>query len=78
MLVGQKIAIDVLLRQRLGEQAYYDAENEAVDRINTDFYKYAHHVAAQAKGALQPHELLRAFVHYKHIDFYGEDRKSVV
>jgi len=34
-------------------KAYYDAENEAVDRINADFYKYAHHVAAHAKGALQ-------------------------
>ena len=50
--------------------AYYAAENEAVDRINADFYRYAHHVAAQAKGALAPHELLRAFVHYKHVDTY--------
>ena len=23
-----------------------------------------------AKGALQPHELLRAFVRYKHVDYY--------
>ena len=67
---GEVVAADLTPEQR---KAYYDAENEAVDRINTDFYKYAHHVAAQAKGALQPHELLRAFVHYKHIDFYGED-----
>src|SRR6266849_2394008 len=48
-------------------KAYYDAENEAVDLINADFYKYAHHVAAGAKGALQPNELLRAFVRYKHV-----------
>jgi hypothetical protein len=27
-------------------------------------------VTAHAKGALQPHELLRAFVRYKHIDYY--------
>ena len=49
---------------------YYDAENRAVDLINTDFYKYAHHVTAHAKGALAPHELLRAFVRYKHVDYY--------
>ena len=50
--------------------AYYAAENKAVDLINSDFYKYAHHVAASAKGALQPQELLRAFVRYKHVDYY--------
>src|SRR5881394_334335 len=67
---GEVVAAELTPEQR---KAYYDAENLAVDLINADFYKYAHHVAAQAKGALQPHELLRAFVHYKHIDFYGED-----
>ena len=51
-------------------RAYYDAENQAVDKINADFYKYAHHVAAQAGGALQPRELLSAFVRYKHVDHY--------
>ena len=51
-------------------KAYYDAENRAVDLINADFYKYAHHVAAQAKGALEPSELSRAFVRYKHVDYY--------
>src|SRR5436309_2023020 len=51
-------------------KAYYDAENKAVDLINADFYKYAHYVTAHAKGALQPHELLRAFVRYKHVDYY--------
>lgn len=50
--------------------AYYAAENEAVDRINADFYRYAHHVTAHAKGALAPNELLRAFVRYKHVDIY--------
>ena len=40
--------------------------------INGGFYKYAHHVTAQAKGALKPTELLRAFVHYKHVDYYDE------
>ena len=64
---GEVVAAELTAEQR---KAYYDAENEAVDLINADFYKYAHHVTAAAKGALQPHELLRAFVRYKHVDYY--------
>src|SRR5437868_10311777 len=64
---GEVISADLTPEQR---KAYYDAENEAVDLINADFYKYAHHVTAHAKGALQPHELLRAFVRYTHVDYY--------
>jgi NitT/TauT family transport system substrate-binding protein len=64
---GEVIAPDLTPEQR---KSYYDAENEAVDLINADFYKYAHHVTAHAKGALAPNELLRAFVHYKHVDYY--------
>jgi len=64
---GEVIAADLTAEQR---KAYYDAENQAVDRINADFYTYAHHVTAHAKGALEPHELLRAFVRYKHVDYY--------
>src|SRR6266481_71491 len=64
---GEVISPDLTAEQR---KAYYDAENEAVDLINGDFYKYAHHVTAHAKGALKPNELLRAFVHYKHVDYY--------
>src|SRR5256885_16106881 len=64
---GEVGAADLTAEER---KAYYDAENQAVDLINGDFYKYAHHVAAAAKGALQPRELLRAFVHYKHVDYY--------
>ena len=62
-VVGPELAADE-------RKAYYDAENQAVDLINDDFYKYAHHVAAQAKRALAPEELLRAFVRYKHVDYY--------
>ena len=51
-------------------KTYYDAENAAVDLINAEFYAYAHHICAQAKGALEPRELLKAFVHYKHVDYY--------
>ena len=64
---GEVISADLTPQQR---KAYYDAENEAVDLINADFYKYAHHVTAHAKGALKPTELLRTFVRYKHVDYY--------
>ena len=64
---GEVVAAELTAEQR---KAYYDAENRAVDLINANFYKYAHHIAAHAKGALQPHELLRAFVRYKHVDYY--------
>jgi NitT/TauT family transport system substrate-binding protein len=64
---GEVIAAELTPQQR---RAYYDAENAAVDLINADFYKYAHHVAAHAKGALKPQELLKAFVRYKHVDYY--------
>ena len=64
---GEVVAPDLTDEQR---RAFYDAENQAVDLINADFYKYAHHVTAHAKGALKPNELLRAFVRYKHVDYY--------
>src|SRR5262247_345888 len=66
---GEVVAADLSPEQR---KAYYDAENEAVDLINADFYKYAHHVAAATKGELAPHELSRTFVRYKHVDHYEE------
>ena len=53
-----------------GAAAQLAAENKAVDLFNADFYKYAHHVTTCTKGALAPDELLRAFVHYKHLDYY--------
>lgn len=64
---GEVVAPELTPEQR---KAYYDAENRAVDLINADFYKYAHFVTAHAKGALEPRELLRCFVRYKHVDYY--------
>ena len=66
---GEVVGAELTPEQR---KAYYDAENKAVDLINAGFYSYAHHVTAHAKGALEPHELLRAFVRYKHVDYYDE------
>ena len=67
---GEVVAADLTPEQR---KSYYDAENAAVDLINADFYKYARHVTAHAKGALEPKDLLRAFVHYKHVDYYDPE-----
>jgi NitT/TauT family transport system substrate-binding protein len=64
---GEVISPDLSEEQR---RNYYDAENKAVDLINADFYKYAHHIAAHTNGALKPNELLKAFVRYKHVDYY--------
>ena len=67
---GEVVGRDLTPEQR---KFYYDAENRAVDLINRDFYKYAHHIAAHAKGALKPNELLKAFVRYKHVDYYDPE-----
>jgi NitT/TauT family transport system substrate-binding protein len=67
---GEVVGPNLTEEQR---DAYYDAENKAVDMINADFYKYAHYLTDRTKGALEPNELLRAFVHYKHVDRYDED-----
>ena len=65
---GEVVAPNLSDEQR---KAYYEAENLAVDLINRDFYKYTHHICAHAKGALEPRELLKAFVHYKHVNYYN-------
>src|SRR6516162_8996021 len=44
---GEVISADLTPEQR---KAYYDAENAAVDLINADFYKYAHHVTATPRA----------------------------
>ena len=67
---GEVVAPNLTAAQR---KAYYDAENAAVDLINGDFRRYAHHVTAATEGALAPHELLTAFVRYKHVDYYDPE-----
>ena len=64
---GEVVGANLTAEQR---RAYYDAENEAVDRINADFAKYAAKIVEPTEGALKPHELNRAFVRYKHVDYY--------
>jgi NitT/TauT family transport system substrate-binding protein len=67
---GEVIAPSLTPEQR---QAYYAAENQAVDLINADFDRYAHHIVAAAGGALKPEELLRVFFRYKHVDYYDPE-----
>lgn len=64
---GEVVAPHLTPEQR---QAYYDAENQAVDLINASFDRYAHHIVTPAQGALKPEELLRVFFRYKHVDYY--------
>ena len=64
---GEVISSSLTPEQR---RAYYEAENQAVDRINADFGRYAHHIVDAAGGALKPEELLRVFFRYKHVDYY--------
>ncbi len=66
---GEVVGPDLTPEER---KTYYEAENKAVDLINADFYKYAHHLTDYTDGGLEPHELSRAFVHYKHVDYYDE------
>ena len=54
--------------------AYFAALNEAVDRINADFGKYAHYIAKVTKGRLAPHELGRQFIHYVHAENYAIEK----
>lgn len=55
-------------------QAYFDALNEAVVRINIDFGKYAHHIAKITKGRLKPEELGTQFIHYVPVETYEENK----
>jgi len=65
---GDMISNNLTAEQR---RSFLDAENAAVDLINNDFYKIAApHIVSAARGAIKPHDLLRAFVRYKHVDFY--------
>ena len=69
---GDMISNNLTAEQR---RAFLDAENEAVDLINKDFYKIAApHIVTTARGELKPNELLRAFVRYKHVDFYDPSK----
>jgi NitT/TauT family transport system substrate-binding protein len=50
--------------------AYFAALNEAVERIDADFGKYAHHIVKITKGRLLPEELGRQFIHYVRAENY--------
>jgi NitT/TauT family transport system substrate-binding protein len=67
---GEVIAPSLTPVQR---EAYYAAENQAVDLINANLDRYVHYIVAQAEGALKPEELLHVFFRYKHVDYYDAE-----
>lgn len=54
-------------------ERYFDALDAAVDLINADFARYAHHITSVTNGALQPHELDARFVRYAHVQRYAPE-----
>ena len=63
------VRVDLVAR-RVGEVVADPAEIRALSLHTPDFYNSGHQVTAHATGALEPHELLRVFIHYKHVDYY--------
>jgi NitT/TauT family transport system substrate-binding protein len=57
---------------------YLQAINRAVDHINSDFGRYAHHIVEATKGRLAPEELSRNFIRYGHAQLYEPERFSRV
>jgi NitT/TauT family transport system substrate-binding protein len=53
---------------------YLQAVNRAVDHINSDFGRYAHHIVEATNGRLAPEELSRSFIRYGHAQFYDPER----
>ena len=54
--------------------AYFAAIDKAVDLINGNFEKYAHHITQETKGALRPEQLDDRFVRYTHVERYEEKK----
>ena len=57
-------------------ERYLQAVNRAVDHINSDFGRYAHHIVEATKGRLAPEELSRTFLRYGHTQLYEPERFS--
>jgi NitT/TauT family transport system substrate-binding protein len=57
-------------------ERYLHAVNRAVDHINSDFGRYAHHIVEATKGRLAPEELSRNFLRYGHTQLYEPERFS--
>jgi len=55
---------------------YIQAVNRAVDRINSDFGRYVHHIVEATNGRLAPEELSRNFIRYGHAQLYEPERFS--
>jgi NitT/TauT family transport system substrate-binding protein len=67
---AEVVSADLTAEHRDG---YFAAIDAAVDLINGDFRRYAHHIAAAAGGALGPEELDNRFVRYTHAQRYAPE-----
>ena len=56
-----------------GREAFFNALDAAVDLINADFGRYAHHIAAASDGLLEAHELDSRYIRYAHVQRYSSD-----
>jgi NitT/TauT family transport system substrate-binding protein len=66
-----------IINPKLPEQVrrgYFAAINDAVERINGNFGRYAHHITKITKGRLLPEELGRQFVHYVPAEQYAREK----
>src|SRR4051812_6055658 len=59
--------------QPLDVEHYFKVLDNAVDLINADFKKYAHHITAIAKDDIAPEELDGRFVRYTHAQRYSPE-----
>ncbi len=55
-------------------RGYFAAIGEAVELINRNFGRYAHHITKAAKGRLLPEELGRQFIHYVAPEQYAQEK----
>jgi NitT/TauT family transport system substrate-binding protein len=54
-------------------EAFFNALDAAVDLINADFSRYAHHITAASDGLLDANELDSRYVRYTHVQRYSTD-----
>ncbi len=59
--------------QPLDVERYFKVLDKAVDLINADFKRYAHHITAIAKDDISPDELDSRFVRYTHAQRYSPE-----
>ncbi|WP_158807785.1 ABC transporter substrate-binding protein [Beijerinckia sp. L45] len=67
---AEVVSDDIPLADR---ETFFNVLDEAVDLINADFGRYAHHIAAASEGLLEANELDSRYVRYTHVQRYSAD-----